>query len=550
MTLSDNAEPNEPKIAVEATLASADSRHRSIVGDAAFVTPLPVEDPMSIRDHLLNGPLGFGAAPLGNMYRDVPDEEAAATLEAAWQSGTRYFDTAPFYGAGLAEIRLGNELTRHKRDQYVLSTKVGRIILQEVETGPRQFGEKGALFASGRPNKIIYDYSADGTRRSIEDSLKRIGVDRTDFVWVHDIAQDFHGDGWLAQFEIARTGAFSALTQLRDEGVIKGWGLGVNRIEPVELLLGLSDVKPDGTLLAGRYTLLDHEHALQRLMPAAEAKGVDIVIGGPYSSGVFAGGKHFEYADASPAILVKVEKIKALAERHKVPIKAAALQFSLAHPASAAVIPGATNPERIAEDHAALRAVIPDDFWREMRQQGLVAANAPLPIDRPITVMGMASCSCSIDLPVSAEQVWQLIGGFGSLPDWLPYIAKSELTEGGRVRHLANPDGAAIVERLVAFDQPGRQYTYAILQAPFRVTNYVSTLCVKETGGGNGSRVEWTGRFAPTGVSEEEATTLFRRIYQDGLRALAAKFGVAPVRFNKTSGRSQCIEPAMWRKLS
>jgi hypothetical protein len=135
MTLSDNAEPNEPKIAVEATLASADSRHRSIVGDAAFVTPLPVEDPMSIRDHLLNGPLGFGAAPLGNMYRDVPDEEAAATLEAAWQSGTRYFDTAPFYGAGLAEIRLGNELTRHKRDQYVLSTKVGRIILDEVEPG-------------------------------------------------------------------------------------------------------------------------------------------------------------------------------------------------------------------------------------------------------------------------------------------------------------------------------------------------------------------------------------------------------------------------------
>jgi D-threo-aldose 1-dehydrogenase len=147
-------------------------------------------------------------------------------------------------------------------------------------------------------------------------------------------------------------------------------------------MLGLSEVKPDGTLLAGRYTLLDHERALQRLMPAAQAKGVDIVVGGPYSSGILAGGKHFEYADAPPEILAKVEKIKALAERHKVPIKAAALQFSLAHPASAAIIPGASKPERIQEDHAALKAKVPDDFWRELRKLALIAPNAPLPIDR------------------------------------------------------------------------------------------------------------------------------------------------------------------------
>ena len=337
---------------------------------------------MSIRDNLLAGPLGFGTAPLGNMFRNIPDEEAAATVDAAWQAGTRYFDTAPFYGAGLAEIRLGKELAKHKRDQYVLSTKVGRIILDEVETGRREFGEKGALFEHGRQNKIVYDYSADGARRSIDDSFRRMGVDRIDFVWIHDIAQDFHGDEWIAQFESARKGAFRALTQLRDEGVIKGWGLGVNRIEPVELMLGLSEVKPDGTLLAGRYTLLDHERALQRLMPAAQAKGVDIVVGGPYSSGILAGGKHFEYADAPPEILAKVEKIKALAEHHKVPIKAAALQFSLAHPASAAVIPGASKPERIQEDHAALKAKVPDDFWRELRKLALIAPNAPLPIDR------------------------------------------------------------------------------------------------------------------------------------------------------------------------
>ncbi|MDI7862854.1 aldo/keto reductase [Rhizobiaceae bacterium n13] len=337
---------------------------------------------MTIKGTLLAGPLGFGTAPLGNMFRNIPDDEADATVAAAWDAGTRFFDTAPFYGAGLAEIRLGKILSQRKREDFVLSTKVGRIILDEIASGPQEFGEKGTLFQYGRKNKVIYDYSADGTKRSIDDSLKRMGVDRVDFVWIHDIAQDFHGDAWLGMFESARTGAMAALDKLRDEGVIKGWGLGVNRIEPVELMLGLTDVRPDGTLLAGRYTLLDHEHALQRLMPTAQAKGVQIVVGGPYSSGILAGGAHFEYAAAPPEIIARVEKIKALAGRYNVPIKAAALQFSLAHPACAAVIPGASKPERIKEDHEALKAFIPPDFWREVREQSLVAPEAPLPIDR------------------------------------------------------------------------------------------------------------------------------------------------------------------------
>ena len=200
-------------------------------------------------------------------------------------------------------------------------------------------------------------------------------------MWVHDIAQDVHGDGWLGQFETARTGAFRALSRLLDQGVIKGWGLGVNRTEPVELLLGLTELHPTGTLLAGRYTLLDHQHALQRVMPPAAAQGVDIIVGGPYSSGILAGGTHFEYAQAPAEITAKVTRIKAIADRHAVPIKAAALQFSLAHPATAAVIPGASRPERIAEDYAALNAKIPDDFWREMRQARLVSPEAPLTID-------------------------------------------------------------------------------------------------------------------------------------------------------------------------
>lgn len=156
----------------------------------------------------------------------------------------------------------------------------------------------------------------------------------------------------------------------------------MNRVEPCELTLEMTEVHPDGFLLAGRYTLLDHQRALQRLMPAAAAQKVDIIIGGPYSSGVLVGGTHFEYQKASPEIIARVERIKSLAGRHQVPIKGAALQFSLAHPASAAVIPGASRPESITEDRAALTASIPDDFWHELRAQRLVAVDAPLPIDR------------------------------------------------------------------------------------------------------------------------------------------------------------------------
>jgi D-threo-aldose 1-dehydrogenase len=476
---------------------------------------------MSIRDKLLSGPLGFGTAPLGNMFRNVSEEEASATVEAAWQAGTRYFDTAPFYGAGLAEIRLGRTLAKHKRNEYVLSSKVGRIILDETDPATRSFGEKGDLFKYGRPNKIVYDYTAEGAKKSIEDSLKRIGVDRLDFVWIHDVARDFHGDEWVGQFEIARKGAFRALTELREQGVIKGWGLGVNRVEPCELAIDMAESHPDAFLLAGRYTLLDHKLALQRLMPACAAKKVDIVVGGPYSSGILAGGTHFEYQKASPEILAKVGRMKAICERFGVPIKAAALQFSLAHPASAAVIPGATRPDRIKEDVAALAAVIPDDFWHEMRSQELVSGGAPLPID--LKVASKARALATIEIPASPEQVWKLIGGFDSLPDWLPYVPKSELSDGGRVRHLANPNGQTIVERLEEFDNSRRSYTYSILEASFPVKEYLSTLCVHDVDGG-GARVEWSGEFTPNGVSDQEASRIFQSIFDDGLKALANAF--------------------------
>jgi D-threo-aldose 1-dehydrogenase len=309
---------------------------------------------MSIRETLQSGPLGYGGATLGNMFRKIPDDEAWGTVAAAWDQGIRYFDTAPFYDAGLSELRVGKVLSQHKREEYALSTKVGPIIRDEIETGERQFGEKVGLFEHGRPNKIVYDYSEQGTLKSIEDSLARLGIEQLDYVWVHDIAQDFHGDAWLSVFEMARNGAFRALSRLCEQGKIKAWGLGVNRVEPCELALGLKEFRPNALLLARRYSLLDHETALQRLMPKAAELNVDVVVGGPYSSGVLVVvGDHFEYQKAPPDILAKVAQVKLLADRYAIPIKAAALNVK-----------------------------VPDAFWHDLRRQGLVAPNAPLPIDR------------------------------------------------------------------------------------------------------------------------------------------------------------------------
>ncbi|CAN5134398.1 aldo/keto reductase [soil metagenome] len=334
---------------------------------------------MALKD-ILPGKLGFGAAPLGNMFRAIPEDEALATVEAAWNEGIRYYDNAPFYGAGLAELRMGEALKNKPRDQYVISTKVGRVILDEIEdVSQRDNGEKGDVFANGRPNKVVNDYSYDATLRSIEDSLTRLQTDHIEIAFVHDLAQDFWGDQWLGKFEEARTGAFRALDRLREEGVIKAWGLGVNKVEPIELLLDLQEPRPDAFLLAGRYTLMDHGRALQRLMPRVAELGLGIVVGGPYSSGALVGGPNFEYASATPSILAKVAAIKAIADRYAISMKAAGLQFSLVNPAVAAVIPGASRPSRIAEDSAALAEVIPADFWEELRGSGLVDPAAPLP---------------------------------------------------------------------------------------------------------------------------------------------------------------------------
>ncbi|MCQ6268252.1 aldo/keto reductase [Fictibacillus sp. WQ 8-8] len=323
---------------------------------------------------LIKGKLGLGTAPLGNMFREVPEEEARETIETAWDLGIRYFDTAPFYGAGLAELRLGEVLSQHNRDDYLLSTKVGRVVEEETE-------KKEGMFEYGRKNKITTDYSEDATLRSIEQSLERLKTDRLDFVYVHDVSPDFHGDKWATQFDIARKGAFRVLSRLREEGVIKAWGLGVNRTEPIELAIELEETRPDICLQATHYTLLNHEHALLKLMPKAAEKNVKIVVGAPFNSGVLVGGDHFDYGKIPDDIASKAKRMKQIAEKHQISIKSAALQFSMAHPAVAAVIPGSTRTEHVKEDIAAAKEKIPSAFWQELREQSLVAPNAPLPID-------------------------------------------------------------------------------------------------------------------------------------------------------------------------
>jgi D-threo-aldose 1-dehydrogenase len=338
---------------------------------------------MSIRNTLLAGPLGFGTAPLGNMYRSISDNEARATVDAAWDAGIRFFDTAPFYGAGLSETRLGEALKDYPREEYRIATKVGRLVLPElVDTSTRTFGEKGNIFKDGNANAIRYDYTAEGTKRSIAESLERLGIDRLDYVFIHDLAQDFHGDAWISKFEEAQNGAFPVLDKLRDEGVIDAWGQGTNKVEPIEIGLELSEPHANGMLLAGRYTILDHESALQRVMPLAAKKNVDVIVGGPYNSGALVGGQHFEYGSIPADVADRVGTIQALCDKHDVPVKAAALHFSLAHPAVAAVVAGSSKPSRISEDVAALDFSVPDEFWHDLRNSGVIAETAPLPIDR------------------------------------------------------------------------------------------------------------------------------------------------------------------------
>lgn len=322
--------------------------------------------------------LGFGTAPLGNLYRAVGETTAQATLQTAWDVGCRYFDTAPLYGLGLAETRLNHFLKGRQRDRYVLSTKVGRLLRvspPESRTGIGKFFDTPS-------RREVYDYSHDGVMRSFEDSLERLGVDRIDILYCHDVDVFTHGSKEESDRRIREfmEGGYRALAELRDQGVIAAIGAGVNEWQVCERMAREGDF--DLFLLAGRYTLLEQE-ALDSFLPYCVERGIGIALGGPYNSGILATGPvpgaFYNYDPAPAEILERVARIETVCASHGVKLIEAALRFPLGHPAVISVIPGAQTPEEVWRNSEILRARIPASLWSDLKTEGLLHPDAPVP---------------------------------------------------------------------------------------------------------------------------------------------------------------------------
>ena len=320
--------------------------------------------------------LGLGGTGLGDMYHATSDAAAHATVDAAWDAGIRYFDTAPHYGAGLSEHRFGLALRRRPRDEYTLSTKVGRLLV------PHHPGEIQAPFVGALPFRRVLDYTADGVRRAVEDSLQRLALGHVDIAYVHDLSPDLLDKEFERCFRIAAGpgGAFEGMVKLREEGTIKAWGLGVNTVEPCLRALRQSD--PDVFLLAGRYTLMETT-PLAEFFPLCAERGAHVVLGGPFNSGFLAGGEHYDYRPATPDQHAHRTRLRQVAARHGVDLAAAALQFGAAHPVVAATIPGASSPEHLRRNATLMHVEIPAAFWEALRAGGLVPPEAPLPARKP-----------------------------------------------------------------------------------------------------------------------------------------------------------------------
>jgi D-threo-aldose 1-dehydrogenase len=321
--------------------------------------------------------LGFGTAPLGNLYRAVPERDAAELLDQSWNSGIRYYDTAPLYGFGLSETRLNALLRGKPRDSYVLSTKVGRLL---KTVAPDKRDGLGKWF-DVPARQEVYDYSYDGVLRSIEFSLERLGIDRIDILFGHDLDVFNHGSQAVLDEKLNAflAGGHKALVELRDQGVISAFGLGVNEWQPAQWLIENGD--PDIMLLAGRYTLLEQE-ALTSFLPMCERRGVGVIVGGPYNSGILATGPkpdaNFNY-DAAPAdVIEKVQKIETLCRDHDTKMLHAAFQFPLRHPAVLSVIPGGQSPKEMLSNLEAAHSDIPADLWTALKHAGLMSEAAPV----------------------------------------------------------------------------------------------------------------------------------------------------------------------------
>jgi len=334
-----------------------------------------------LRAALARAPLALGGAPLGNLFRTATDAESGAVIAAALRGGVDYFDTAPHYGHGLSETRFGRALANVPRERFLLSTKVGRLLTPRADVPRIRHG-----YVEGLPYVQRYDYSYDGTLRSLDDSLARLALPRIDIAYVHDIDVATHGADQPARFREMVDGALPALAQRKSEGALAAYGLGVNDVQVCLDTLAVADL--DVILLAGRYTLAD-QSALPTLLPQCEARGVAIVAGGPFNSGILATGArprdgsapYFNYAPAAPDVVAKVARIEAVCAEFDVPLRAAALQFPRAHPAVACVLVGARTVAELEDNLAQARHPIPRAFWEALRARGLVHEDAPLPED-------------------------------------------------------------------------------------------------------------------------------------------------------------------------
>lgn len=325
--------------------------------------------------------LGFGAAPLGNLYRALSEAEAQSTLQAVWDAGIRYFDTAPLYGYGLSETRLNHFLRGKKREDYVISTKIGRLL--DVVPADKRSGIGKFFDVPNRRER--FDYSYDGVMRSLDFSLERLGLDHVDMLFVHDVDVFSQGsvamrDQRVAELMDPANGGYKALVKLRAEGVIKAFGAGVNEWEVCQMLAERGEF--DIFLLAGRYTLLEQE-ALSSFLPLCEKRGIGIVLGGPYNSGILATGPKpgafYNYDPAPQAILERVARIENVCARHGVALVEAALRFPLVHPSVVTVIPGGQSAKEVERNVANLDARIPAGLWADLKKEGLMRQDAPVP---------------------------------------------------------------------------------------------------------------------------------------------------------------------------
>jgi D-threo-aldose 1-dehydrogenase len=321
--------------------------------------------------------LGLGTAEIGGLFRPVSDEDALGLVDHAWDLGIRYFDTAPLYGYGNAERRLGAALAGRPRDDYVISTKVGRLLVAAGEVPPgadidRQAdGEREDAYYTGTPPvRVVFDYSGDGIRRSVEESLARLRLDRVDILYIHD-----PDDHWQAAIDEA----FPAAARLREEGTVGAIGVGMNQAPMLARFAREAD--PDVFLVASRYTLLD-QSALDELLPLCEERGIAVAAAGVMNTGLLADprpGARYDYRAAPPAMIERAVRLRDVCERHAVALRTAAIRFPLAHPAVVTLVVGVRSIGHLDEYPAALATPIPSEMWGELRAEGLIDSRAPVP---------------------------------------------------------------------------------------------------------------------------------------------------------------------------